>query len=116
MEQTGQLLARVKRACRSIDHPEANCTTAADARLAVILSDCDRQTAVRCGNQLLATVRGWNHSELHHPRPVTISIGVVAASLLAKNFPAHELADAADRCLFAGRACGGNCLKSIEVC
>ena len=40
---------------------------------------------------------------------------LATVSLPPKNFPARELIDRADRCLYAARAAGGDCVKSIEI-
>ena len=42
-------------------------------------------------------------------------MGIATLALPPKNFPAHELIDAAQRCLAAAQRSGGDSLKSIDL-
>jgi GGDEF domain-containing protein len=105
-----------EKACRTVDHGRATCIPYGGAGFAVILVDCDRQLAVRLGNQIVdrvarCTVGG---PAAKHP---TLGIGVGAATvcLPPKNFPAKDLLVAANRCLYGSHTCGGGVVKSIEI-
>jgi GGDEF domain-containing protein len=101
--------------CHGIDHAERRCYQLIPGCLAVLLVSCERQQAVRMGQQLLAA---WRRSTAASPATlagVSISIGLAAVALLPRNFPVQELIAGAARCLSGAQACGGNCLKSIEL-
>jgi hypothetical protein len=46
---------------------------------------------------------------------LSIHVGAATATLPPKNFPAQDLIESADRCLYGSRASGGNVMKSIEI-
>jgi len=82
-------------------------------RLAIILTGLDRHAAVELARQLL---RGVNHWSLEHGHAtLALSIGLATVSLPAKNFPARDLAEAAERCLQAVQRSGGEGVKSIDI-
>jgi HD-like signal output (HDOD) protein/GGDEF domain-containing protein len=103
-------------ACERIDHEGLVCLQTREARLAVMLPDCDRAQAARLGNELLRAVRATETSLGDGEGPAfTVSIGAASVTLPPKNFPAEDLVQAADRCLYGARASGGDVLKSIEI-
>ncbi len=87
-----------------------------DWGVAVILPDCDRQEAVRLGNQLIATMRQVRWAGVWSSRGgVALSVGVGSVDVPPKNFPPEDLLEAAARCLFGSHASGGGVVKSIEI-
>ncbi|MCS7303566.1 MAG: HDOD domain-containing protein [Thermoguttaceae bacterium] len=103
-------------AAESIDHEGRILLPYGDWGVAVILPDCDRQEAVRLGNQLIAAMRrlGWSGG-WRHRGGVALGVGVSSVDIPPKNFPAEELLEAAARCLFGSQASGGEVVKSIEI-
>ena len=107
--------------CRGIDHRCAICQPYGDFGFAVILADCDRQMAVRLGNQLIQDVDRLSIADLTNAdstndRPtVGLGVGAATVALPPKNFPAGDLIDSADRCLYGSRVSGGRVVKSIEI-
>ncbi len=86
-----------------------------DGRFAVVCGDCDRGQAVTLANQLLGEVRRAATGRREEGGGFTASIGVATLSIPSRNFPAHELIAAAQRCLNAAKASGGDGSKSIEL-
>lgn len=83
---------------------------------AAILPDCDRQEAVRLGNQLIAAMRQASWGGIWSSRGgVALGVGVASVDMPPKNFPAEDLLEAAARCLFGSHTCGGGVVKSIEI-
>jgi HD-like signal output (HDOD) protein/GGDEF domain-containing protein len=110
----GDWLWRIKTIVAGLDQADAALHDAGEAALAVILPGCDRSAAATWANLLLREVHGVG------PRPgpgraLSLSIGAAAVCVPPRNFQAATLVDAAQRCLFAARALGGNAAKSIEV-
>jgi HD-like signal output (HDOD) protein/GGDEF domain-containing protein len=101
-------------ACSSTSHPQARCVAWGDGRCALVLPACDRGLAVELATTLLRGTRQLSAARNDLPL-ISVSVGVATLSLPPKNFPAHELIDAAHRCLGAAKACGGNSLKSIGL-
>jgi GGDEF domain-containing protein len=82
----------------------------------VILKGCDRQLAVRLGNELIEQfARTFPPADIDERALSTISVGVASVALPPKNFPAQELIQAASRCLYGSRSSGGGVVKSIEI-
>ena len=82
------------------------------------IAGCSRPTiqAVELGNELLRTVRLLVERQFAGgPLPVTISVGAATVAAPRKNFPPHDLIEAAERCLYGGHVGGGNAVKSIEI-
>jgi len=46
---------------------------------------------------------------------LSIHVGAATVTLPPKNFPAQDLLESADRCLYGSRTSGGNVMKSIEI-
>jgi len=111
-----QLRSVVEKACRSVDHERTKCTAYGEAGFAVILLECDRQLAVRLGNQIIDRVARAAVGEptAKHSTP-GIGVGAATVSLPPKNFPAKDLLVAANRCLYGSHASGGGVVKSIEI-
>jgi HD-like signal output (HDOD) protein/GGDEF domain-containing protein len=102
--------------CRDVDHPQASCHPHGDHGFAVILPDCERQPAVRLGNQLIDRVRQVAPSRRQRGRSVlSISVGAATVSVPSRNFPPEDLVEGADRCLHGSQASGGGVVKSIEI-
>jgi GGDEF domain-containing protein len=106
----------VESLCRHVDQRYSLCLPHGDFAFALILADCDRQTAVRLGNQLIRQVGqtpSANPPDGHWTAQV--SVGVASVALPPRNFPAHDLIDGASRCLYGSHASGGGVVKSIEI-
>jgi GGDEF domain-containing protein len=104
------------RAAKRTDHPSAICLPHGEAGFAVILHDCERQAAVRLGNQILDRFRRLTlgPDPAGHPAPC-LGLGAATVSLPPKNFPPRDLLVSADRCLYGSHASGGSVVKSIEI-
>jgi GGDEF domain-containing protein len=102
--------------CRELDHPSMAVIPSGEVGFALILPDCDRRQAVQLGNQLLASVRKLGNMEKSDAEmALSIHVGAATLTIPPKNFPAQDLIEAADRCLYGSRASGGNVMKSIEI-
>lgn len=112
-----RILTRLFDACcrRTIDRG-GSCLPLGEASRGLVLVDCDRQAAVRLGNELLRCVEdACEASGVEDFRAIRLSVGAAAVSLPPRNFSPQELVEAACRCLFGARAAGGNLVKSIEL-
>lgn len=112
---TNEQLRRLQTSAAAVDHPGAVCLTLSETKLALVIADCDRRSAVAIGRQLLV---GSQRSSGVDPAPVgsqTLSLGVATLAQASKNFPPGDLLSAAARCLDAAQLSGGNTLKSIDV-
>lgn len=100
----------------SLCDPEQVFAEIADTSLALVLLEHDRSQAVALARRLVATVSSLAAAPESWPyRPFTISAGVATLALPPRNFPPHELVQAAWRCLSASRSSGGNLVKSIDI-
>ncbi len=116
LEGFRRLRSELETACRQLDHVPKTCLAYGEAGCAVILKGCDRQLAVRFGHDLIEKLaRAVPADDMDQRALATISVGVAAVSLPPRNFPAHELVQAASRCLYGSRSCGGGVVKSIEI-
>jgi HD-like signal output (HDOD) protein len=89
---------------------------ASDTSMGLVLEDCDRPQAVALGRQWVETVSQCAAARSEwFGRPFTMSVGAATLALPPRNFPAHELIEAAWRCLTGARASGGNTVKSIDI-
>jgi GGDEF domain-containing protein len=103
-------------ACETIGHPRTACAAHHESGFAVILPDCDRRLGVELANHLIEHVRQLARGELRDQGPPPeISVGLATVALPPKNFPAQDLLEAADRCLYGSRASAGGVVKSIEI-
>ncbi len=106
----------LEKACREVDHPSATYMPLGESAFAIILPDCERQTAVRLGNQLIDRVRYGSVGRRREQQPKPqVGVGAVTVSLPPRNFPATDLLVAADRCLYGSHASGGGVVKSLEI-
>jgi len=110
-----QFRKRLEAACRGLDHPGLICQPDGSAGLLLILPDCDRQEAVRCGQGLIDQARSWASGPALDAPAWGISVGVATVSLAPKNFAPARLVEAARRCLYGSHASGGGVVKSIEI-
>lgn len=112
-----KLFERLQNLCRQVDQPGSRSLVAGDARLALIVPNCDRQQAARLGKELIQEVQAWSaDSPVEDEAPAaTISVGAASVSCVSKNFPFRDLLESADRCVYAAHHSGGNGVKSIEV-
>jgi len=112
----GKLRRLLETACRGGDHPDVTCLPYGDAGFAVILTDCERQPAVRYAGALIDRVRGLTPGQSPPGRPtLSVSVGAATLSVPTKNFPPKDLFEAAHRCLYGSHASGGGVVKSIEI-
>ncbi len=107
-----QIRSQVERCCRDLDHGQRACLAHGEIGFLVILSDCERQTAVHLGKSLIQTVRSQFGSG---GPPIGVSVGVSSASLPPVNFDPTLMLESADRCLYGARSSGGAMVKSIEI-
>jgi hypothetical protein len=79
------------------------------------MEDCDRPLAVELTRRMVHGIRQWSQQRGEHMPQVTVSAGLASLSLPPKNFPAHELIEASQRCLNAAQLSGGDVVKSIDI-
>jgi HD-like signal output (HDOD) protein/GGDEF domain-containing protein len=116
IEGLRQFRSALERACRGLDCDQLTCLPHCKVGFAVILRGCDRQLAVRLGNRLIEEV-GRNATltdSEKHPLP-TVCVGAATVSMPPKNFPAEDLIQAANRCLYGSHSSGGGVVRSIEI-
>ncbi len=112
----GKLRAFLETVCRGVDHPCAICFSNGGTGMAVVLPDADRYQAAQLGGQMIERVREVFADGTRNDRPlVSISVGVASVAMPPKNFPAKDLYESADRCLYGSQASGGGVVKSIEI-
>lgn len=104
--------SRIGQACRELEHLQRACLPYGEVGFVVILSDCERRTAVHLGQSLIEAVR--RQSSAGGP-PVGVSVGVASVSLPPVNFDPELMLESADRCLYGARSSGGAMVKSIEI-
>ncbi len=83
-----------------------------DSVMAVIMSDCDRESAVELARDVLQESTLWQDEA---PLSYILSVGVATLAMPPRNFPAQDLIDAAERCLYAASTAGGRVVKSIDL-
>jgi HD-like signal output (HDOD) protein len=108
----GHVWQTLEAACQSLDFPRAHWLQDKESRLAIVLPDCDRPSAVEVGNELLRQIRSASGDGLF---AATISVAACTAAVPPRNFEPQGLVQRAERCLYAAQVSGGNCLKSIEI-
>lgn len=101
--------------CRCLIDDSATCLAFGEAGFAIVLPDCERQAAVRLGNQLIDRLRLPLQTPAGNRLGIALAVGAATVSLPPKNFPAEDLFTAADRCLYGSRLSGGGVVKSIEI-
>ena len=115
-EQTAaELVDTLRETCGAVEHPLTECMMYREAQFALVLPDCDRDQAVQLTDHLVKTVQRLGEQRASGGIKMTVSAGVATVSMPPKNFPAQDLIDRAERCLYAAQTSGGNCLKSIEI-
>ncbi len=116
MERFHELRSALEKACRSLDCDQLTCLPHGEAGFAAILTGRDRQLAVRLGNRLIEQVArsAATMGTGKHPIPA-IGVGAATVCMPPKNFPAKDLLQAANRCLYGSHASGGGVVKSIEI-
>ena len=82
-----------------------------DARCALILPGFDRQQAIELLRYVQNGLSDWISSKI----TLSFSAGLAALAFPPKNYAVKNLVDAAERCLYAAQASGGNSIKSIDV-
>jgi HD-like signal output (HDOD) protein/GGDEF domain-containing protein len=110
-----RILGSLESACRGLQQPHPSVAPMGDLGFAIVLIGCDRQSAVRMGNELIARARHRGAGEFADRPAVNLSAGVASVALPPKNFPAADLWVAARRCLYGSHASGGGVVKSIEI-
>jgi HD-like signal output (HDOD) protein/GGDEF domain-containing protein len=115
-ERTDAVLRAVRKAGERIEHPGARWLPTHDTAFALLLPNCTKQRAVEVGEELMSMLRvAIARVASDAAASITLSAGAATISLPPKNFPAQELIDRAASSLYAARAAGGDCLKSIEI-
>jgi HD-like signal output (HDOD) protein len=103
-------------ACRLLGNGAAICLAHGEAGFAVVLPNCERQAAVRLGNELIDKVKRLPlRQAVGTRRSVGLAVGAATVNLPPKNFLPEDLFTAAARCLYGSRLSGGGVVKSIEI-
>ncbi|HMC12705.1 MAG TPA: HDOD domain-containing protein [Pirellulaceae bacterium] len=84
-----------------------------DSQLAMLWDDCPRSDAVQRARDCLAAVHPWSREQFPLGADLTLSIGLATLESAPKNYPSHELINAAHRCLSGAQLSGGDSVKSI---
>jgi hypothetical protein len=114
---TRHLRLAVLHECSSLDPGDVNVTAVSAKRTAVILSNCERRTAVAFAQNVIAALgkHGESTNAHHDDGSSNVSIGVATAGVIPRNFDPMQLIGRAEGCLSAARACGISTVKSIEA-
>jgi HD-like signal output (HDOD) protein len=91
------------------------CLLVEDARLAILLPNCDRQQAVATTRTLTEQLASWLVERGEAGAPLAFSAGVATLATPTRHSRADDLLEAAERCLFAAVQSGGRVVKSIDV-
>jgi len=84
--------------------------------IAIVLSNCDRTTALGIARRLKEDFAGWAAPiGLDEPSERTCSLGVATHAMPPRNFVPGDLLLAAQRCLSAAGMAGGGMIKSIDL-
>jgi HD-like signal output (HDOD) protein len=105
------------RACATLEAEKVAVVTLNGGRIAAILSDCERRSALSIANLAISQLgkcTGHDNRDEYNPA-TTLSAGVATVSVVPRNFDANQMIESAARCLSAARACGISTVKSIEV-
>jgi HD-like signal output (HDOD) protein len=103
--------------CAQLDDDEVIHVSLSRRRTAMILSNCERRSAVDVGQRVISELGkiAAAHPESDSDLATTVSIGVATASVVPKNFDPMRMIESAERCLSTARGCGISAVKSIEV-
>lgn len=113
-QQASQTLRRLQARMESLIEHEGRVVQIDDYQFAVLLEDCERQPGVELARQMVASTRHWSGKN-SGAISFSISAGLATLSVPSKNFPCHELIDAAQRCLNGVQLSGGDSVKSIDI-
>ena len=114
-EHTSRMVAFLRQGIMLLCEVPCDCLLIGEARLAVLLPDCDRRQAVAVARSLIDRIAPWAVEQGVSDTPIATSAGVAALAVPTSRSRPEELIDAADRCLFAAKASGGRVVKSIDV-
>lgn len=112
-----RLFDELSAAVDAVAEHRADLVFADDARRAWVWP-ADRMAGLRFARELQTGVRQWSEQANRghgSTRPVTCSLGLATAAAATKSVTPERLWDAAERCLSAAQAGGGDGLKSIEI-
>jgi len=109
-ERAAQEMMLMKGAIHTLSEQSRLCSVD-DAQCALVLSGYDRQQAIELLRYVQNGVGDWVQSNIY----LSFSAGLASLAFPPKNFPVQTLIDAAERCLYAAQASGGNTIKSIDV-
>jgi len=100
----------------ALDNDQAFCIQTGDGRFMLILEDYDREQAVQAAKRLVDGIGHWSKDRTEEGASgMSVSVGVSTVTVPAKNFPPHDLIEAAERCLYGAKSCGGGTVKSIGI-
>ena len=114
-ERASRLVTVLNEAIESLADLPCECLLVDDARVAVILPDCDRGQAVTLARTLRDATPVWVSEREMLDAPLSMSLGVASVAMPNRTTQPHDVIEAADRCLFAARRSGGQVVKSIDV-
>ena len=107
-----QIRSQSGQTCRNVEHEQRACLPYGEVGFLVILSDCERRSAVHVGQALIQSI--GSESSTGGP-PIGVSVGVASVSLPPVNFDPALMLESAARCLYGARSSGGTMVKSIEI-
>jgi HD-like signal output (HDOD) protein len=113
-QQALQLLHMLEKAIGQWTNDRGSSLTVGEALFAIVWEDCQRGEAIDLIRLLIRAVKSWQPLGDHQPA-FTLSAGLATIALPPKNFPAHDLVEAARRCLSGAQLSGGDSYKSIEL-
>ena len=111
----------LEQASKALDHPFHLSCPFGENGIAIVLLDCERDTAIELANELFRSMPKEYHLPLNQivntqEPSVRLGLGIATASSISANFLAQGLIDGAQRCLHASlTATAGRAIKSIEV-
>jgi HD-like signal output (HDOD) protein/GGDEF domain-containing protein len=115
-EQAEELVRWLGHQCRMLGGEGENIVAIGEARIGLLIEDCDRLAAAAFAWRLLDAARRHMREALcGTTRPIKVSVGVATVALPPRNFSERQLIDAARRCLQAAQTSGGDTVKSIEI-
>ncbi len=113
-KQVGRALTM---ACHTLHHERSKIIPLAEGRVAALLANCDRRSALSVAHEAIAVLGATPSSGVSNVDGLatTLGVGVATVSVVPKNFDAPRVVESAMRCLAAARAGGISAVKSIEV-